>query len=290
MFDAVLELVTIPAPLVQLQPDAKRPCYGDIREQPVAQNDELGIEVPKITITKPPSIQPTAPPMHPQQDFPPAMKKDTNFLDPFYGTNESHFLSSCSLPPLSHVYQCETNEEKGVMNSYPSKRNFDYFNHYSKEALPQLMIHGVQLTRDVCYKTPSQSPDPLVFDGPLVLPPFFSLLPRKEERTDVPLQKKGAWSKEEDDLVLKYVAMYGKHKWAEVAKGVPGRDRKQCRERYLNHLFPDVRKEAWTKEEDDAIVKLHEVYGNAWADIARCLGNGRSPNAVKNRWYSFLNK
>ena len=114
---------------------------------------------------------------------------------------------------------------------------------------------------------------------------------RQEERQqqeDAASQKKGAWSKEEDDLVLRRVALYGQHNWAEVAKGVPGRDRKQCRERYLNHLFPDVKKDAWAKDEDVTIARLHGIYGNAWADIARCLGNGRSPNAVKNRWYSFL--
>lgn len=292
MFDAALELVTAPAPLSRLQPDAKRPCYSDIREQSMPQSSLPDVVVPKITITKPPSIQPPALPVHPQQDSPPTPKKDVKLLDPFYGSNENSLISSYSLPPLAQLYQCEADEEKCIKDVISSNRNCDFFGGSGggKEDLPQVMIHSVQLTRDVCYKTPPHSPDAVALDAPLVLPPFFSLLSQKNERLNVPPQRKGAWTKEEDKLVLKYVAMYGKHKWAEVAKGVPGRDRKQCRERYLNHLFPEVRKEAWTKDEDAAIVRLHGIYGNAWADIARCLCNGRSPNAVKNRWYSFLNK
>ncbi|CAG8497095.1 3013_t:CDS:2, partial [Acaulospora colombiana] len=44
-----------------------------------------------------------------------------------------------------------------------------------------------------------------------------------------------------------------------------------------------LNKDAFTPEEDDIIVKLVEK-GLGWASIAQKLGNGRTPNAIKNAW------
>lgn len=46
---------------------------------------------------------------------------------------------------------------------------------------------------------------------------------------------------------------------------------KQCRERWFNHLSPDVRKDAWTKEEDMVILRAHAKFGNKWTRIASML-------------------
>ena len=51
------------------------------------------------------------------------------------------------------------------------------------------------------------------------------------------------------------VAACGKH-WREVAKHVPRRSDKQCRERYANALSPDLRLYAeWTPEEDQLLLR-----------------------------------
>ena len=88
---------------------------------------------------------------------------------------------------------------------------------------------------------------------------------------------KGSWTKEEDQVLLSIVASRGAKNWTDIARNLPGRIGKQCRERWHNHLDPNISKRKWTIEEDLLIVKLHLKYGNRWCDIAK-LVPGRTDN------------
>lgn len=100
---------------------------------------------------------------------------------------------------------------------------------------------------------------------------------------------KGGWTREEDETITQYVAQHGVKNWTKLAKLLPGRIGKQCRERWRNHLDPSNKSGSWTKEEDDLLIKLHEEYGNSWVKIASFM-EGRSDNCIKNRWNSTLKK
>ena len=99
---------------------------------------------------------------------------------------------------------------------------------------------------------------------------------------------KGSWTPEEDAILQAMRSRYGK-KWAKIAQHLPGRQGKQCRERFVNHLDPALKKGEWADDEEAILIAMHQHHGNRWANISKHLP-GRSDNDVKNHWYSTVQR
>ncbi|KAF2315928.1 hypothetical protein GH714_040723 [Hevea brasiliensis] len=65
--------------------------------------------------------------------------------------------------------------------------------------------------------------------------------------------------------------------------------RKSCRLRWMNYLSPSVKRDNFSEEEDDLIIRLHKLLGNRWSLIAGRVP-GRTDNQVKNYWNTHLSK
>ncbi|KAJ6310125.1 hypothetical protein OIU76_014955 [Salix suchowensis] len=87
--------------------------------------------------------------------------------------------------------------------------------------------------------------------------------------------RKGLWSPEEDEKLIKYMLTNGQGCWSDIARNA-GLQRcgKSCRLRWINYLRPDLKRGAFSPQEEELIIHLHSILGNS------CLASLRTAGTV----------
>jgi hypothetical protein len=86
------------------------------------------------------------------------------------------------------------------------------------------------------------------------------------------------WTSAEDELLRAAVAQRGARNWVAIAEGIPGRTRKQCRNRWFEYLDSDINHDPWTDEEDNQLLALEAQLGvGNWAAIAKSISGRTGP-------------
>jgi hypothetical protein len=116
------------------------------------------------------------------------------------------------------------------------------------------------------------------------------------EFSRAPTKSRKMWTKVEEDLLLQAVSIQSAPdedsiQWSSVAKLVPGRAPKSCRDRYWNHVRSGVasRGQGWTLEDDKLLLEKVAELGPQLTVIARFFPS-RRPSEVKNRYYNHLSR
>lgn len=102
--------------------------------------------------------------------------------------------------------------------------------------------------------------------------------------------RKGQWTDHEDAIVIDAVQNSSEQpftRWSDLAQRLPGRVGKQIRDRWVNHLNPDINHLPFSREDDLLLWDGHKKLGKRWVEIStKFFQSSRSENHIKNRWYS----
>lgn len=81
--------------------------------------------------------------------------------------------------------------------------------------------------------------------------------------------RKGLWSPEEDEKLMSYMLSNGQGCWSDIARNAGLlRCGKSCRLRWINYLRPDLKRGAFSPQEEQLILHLHSILGNRFLSLS----------------------
>jgi hypothetical protein len=100
----------------------------------------------------------------------------------------------------------------------------------------------------------------------------------------VKIHPKSKFTRVEDIALTGFVKRYGADDWTSIAAAMGNRTVRQCKERWMSYLSPEIGNGPWTTYEDALLLlKVHE-YGFQWRIVARFF-QSRTDINVKSRWH-----
>lgn len=120
---------------------------------------------------------------------------------------------------------------------------------------------------------------------------YEKLLKVKRQRDNqifeiIKIKNKRKWTKEEDTLLIKLAEKYREKHWKEISKNFVNKNALQCFSRY-KRIRPGIIKGSWSREEDEKIFQLVQIYGKSWSKISKILVT-RNGKQIRDRFINVL--
>jgi myb proto-oncogene protein len=103
------------------------------------------------------------------------------------------------------------------------------------------------------------------------------------------------WEEREDAMLRTLMDTDSRKKWTEIAIKLFEanvskmlRTAKQVRERWVNYIDPSLKRQDWTRQEDEQLFEVVEKLGKKWSTVGKIFQ--RTENNVKNRYNSLINR
>jgi hypothetical protein len=94
---------------------------------------------------------------------------------------------------------------------------------------------------------------------------------------------KAKFTTEEDSLLRCLVGQFGEDDWKHISHHMPDRNARQCKDRWLYYLSPNVHSNPWTDDEDVLLLEKVRAFGQKWVRIAAFFPT-RTDIQIKNRF------
>ena len=114
-------------------------------------------------------------------------------------------------------------------------------------------------------------------------------IPQKQETETGCIQKKGKWSREEDELLSSLVKIFNYKNWKNISQNIPGRTAIQCLHRWTKILQPGLVKGPWTAQEDAKLYEWVKKQGPTKWTLCSEIIPGRSGKQCREHWNNSLN-
>eukprot|EP01016_Furgasonia_blochmanni_P034842 TRINITY_DN3800_c0_g1_i2.p1 TRINITY_DN3800_c0_g1~~TRINITY_DN3800_c0_g1_i2.p1 ORF type:complete len:202 (-),score=14.22 TRINITY_DN3800_c0_g1_i2:393-998(-) len=101
-------------------------------------------------------------------------------------------------------------------------------------------------------------------------------------------KEKKKWSKEEDEMLLNIVQVYGTNNWKQISNHIEGRDTYQCFQRWFKFVNPKISRGNWKLQEDIKLALAVECYEEGkWILVASHFET-RTDVQCRERWCNIL--
>jgi hypothetical protein len=102
-------------------------------------------------------------------------------------------------------------------------------------------------------------------------------------------QKRSIFSSADDQILRQLVYQFGLDKWEKIAEFIPGKNPRQCHDRWKAYLSPRVSNYPWTNEEDQFLIQKVNEIGKKWVQLTSFFPY-RSDVSLKNRFQLLLRR